>query len=139
MRREERFSELSRAVAHDVEQRVCETSWEVLLVGVRPAFDAQADLGASRALGFDAVNVSYPGGEGPEDLAMNLVVRLLDPADTTVRVEGETGEAEYGTGLCAPQKGAGARFPRSQEIEAIQNYGPHRESVAEEGACQSHH
>lgn len=45
---------------------------------------AQALFGASRALGFDAVNVSYPGGEGPEDLAMNLVVRLLDPADNTV-------------------------------------------------------
>ena len=45
---------------------------------------AQALFGASRALGFDAVNVAYPGGEGPEDLAMNLVVRLLDPADNTV-------------------------------------------------------
>jgi DNA-directed RNA polymerase specialized sigma24 family protein len=45
---------------------------------------AQALFGASRVLGFDAVNVSYPGGEGPEDLAMNLVVRLLDPADNTV-------------------------------------------------------
>jgi hypothetical protein len=40
MRREERFSEFSRAVAHDIEQRVCETSSEVLLVRVRPAFDA---------------------------------------------------------------------------------------------------
>jgi len=45
---------------------------------------AQALFGASRALGFDAVNVAYPGGEAPEDLAMNLVVRLLDPADNTV-------------------------------------------------------
>lgn len=45
---------------------------------------AQALFGASRALGFDAVDVSYPGGEGPEDLAMSLVVRLLDPADHTV-------------------------------------------------------
>jgi len=51
---------------------------EVLL---RLTRHAQALFGASRALGFDPVDISYPGGEGPEDLAMNLVVRFIDPAD----------------------------------------------------------
>ena len=48
MRREESFSEFSRTVSHDIEQRVRETSSEVLLVRARPAFDAEADLQLSQ-------------------------------------------------------------------------------------------
>lgn len=42
---------------------------------------SQALFGAFRALGFESLDVVYPGGDGPEDLAMNLVVNFLDPAD----------------------------------------------------------
>ena len=45
---------------------------------------SQALFGAFRALGAEAVDVCYPGGEGPEDLAMNLLARFLDPADLGV-------------------------------------------------------
>jgi hypothetical protein len=51
---------------------------EVLL---RLTRHSQALFGAFRALGFDSLDVVYPGGDGPEDLAMNLVMKFLDPAD----------------------------------------------------------
>jgi DNA-directed RNA polymerase specialized sigma24 family protein len=35
-------------------------------------------------LGLEPVDVAYAGGEGPEDLAMNLVLRFLDPQDSSV-------------------------------------------------------
>lgn len=46
---------------------------------------AQGLFGASRCLGVDHVDFACAGGEGPEDLAMNLVLKLLDPQDQTVR------------------------------------------------------
>jgi DNA-directed RNA polymerase specialized sigma24 family protein len=46
---------------------------------------AQSLFGALRAMGLEAVNVAYPGGEGPDDLAMNVLLRLLDPQDRSVR------------------------------------------------------
>jgi len=42
---------------------------------------SQVLFGAFRALGFENAETVYPGGEGPEDLAMNLIVRFLDPGD----------------------------------------------------------
>jgi DNA-directed RNA polymerase specialized sigma24 family protein len=45
---------------------------------------SQSLFGAFRALGLDGVDVAYAGGEGPEDLAMTLIMRFLDPADHTV-------------------------------------------------------
>ena len=46
---------------------------------------AQALFGAFRALGLEPVDVAYPGGDGPEDLAMGLLVQLLDPSDRRVK------------------------------------------------------
>jgi hypothetical protein len=55
---------------------------EVLL---RLTRHAQGLFGAFRLLGLEAVDIAYPGGDGPEDLAMNLLVQFLDPADSRVR------------------------------------------------------
>jgi hypothetical protein len=75
MRREERFAEFSRAVAHDIEQRVCETSWEVLLVGVRPPFDAQADLQLSQPGWQDGIfGCGYMFGQGMVEVLCPLVI-----------------------------------------------------------------
>jgi DNA-directed RNA polymerase specialized sigma24 family protein len=52
---------------------------------------AQGLFGAVRSLGVEPVDVAYPGGEGPEDLAMNLLLRFLDPNDDTVRWNGAMG------------------------------------------------
>ena len=71
----------------DRQEQMADTSFadvDLEVVLLRLTRHAQALFGASRVLGFDPADVSYPGGEGPEDLAMNLVVRLLDPADHTV-------------------------------------------------------
>jgi hypothetical protein len=52
---------------------------------------AQALFGAWRVTGLEHVDVAFAGGEGPEDLAMNLIVRFLDPNDETVRWSRELG------------------------------------------------
>jgi len=46
---------------------------------------AQGLFGAWRARGLEPFDVAVAGGEGPDDLAMNLVMRFLDPGDATVR------------------------------------------------------
>lgn len=46
---------------------------------------AQGLFGAVRSLGVEPVDIANPGGEGPEDLAMNLLLRFLDPRDDKVR------------------------------------------------------
>src|SRR5580704_14335897 len=46
---------------------------------------AQGLFGAFRSLSLEPIDVAYAGGEGPEDLAMNLLMRLLDPQDHSVR------------------------------------------------------
>jgi len=46
---------------------------------------AQVLFGAFRSLGLESVDLACPGGEGPEDLAMNLLLRFLDPQDQSVR------------------------------------------------------
>jgi len=45
---------------------------------------AQGLFGAVRSLGVEPVDSTYAGGEGPEDLAMNLLLRFLDPRDDKV-------------------------------------------------------
>lgn len=46
---------------------------------------AQRLFGAFRMRGLEPIDIVYPGGEGPDDLAMNLLLRLLDPQDSSVR------------------------------------------------------
>lgn len=46
---------------------------------------AQGLFGAVRSLGVEPVDIAYAGGEGPEDLAMNLLLRFLNPRDDKVR------------------------------------------------------
>jgi DNA-directed RNA polymerase specialized sigma24 family protein len=46
---------------------------------------AQGLFGSVRSLGVESVDIAYAGGEGPEDLAMNLLLRFLDPKDDKVR------------------------------------------------------
>jgi hypothetical protein len=46
---------------------------------------AQGLFGAFRSLGLEPIDVAYAGGDGPEDLAMNLLLRFLDPQDHSVR------------------------------------------------------
>lgn len=46
---------------------------------------AQGLFGAVRCLGVDHVDIACAGGEGPEDLAMTLLLKFLDPQDQTVR------------------------------------------------------
>jgi DNA-directed RNA polymerase specialized sigma24 family protein len=45
---------------------------------------AQGLLGAARLLTDRRVDVALPGGDGPGDLAIALLVKFLDPADSTV-------------------------------------------------------
>ena len=53
---------------------------------------AQALFAAPRALGQEPVDVACPGGEGPEDLATNLLLRFVDPQDTTVKWKDACGQ-----------------------------------------------
>ena len=46
---------------------------------------AQGLFGAFRSLALEPADLACPGGEGPEDLAMNLLLRFLDPQDQSVR------------------------------------------------------
>src|SRR5438270_13283390 len=46
---------------------------------------AQGLFGAVRSLGIEPVDIAHAGGEGPEDLAMDLLLKFLDPQDNTVR------------------------------------------------------
>ncbi len=54
------------------------------LVLLRLTRHSQALFAGFRVLGIEGLRVAYPGGEGPEDLAMELVVQFLDPADHRV-------------------------------------------------------
>ena len=55
------------------------------LVLLRLTRYAQALFAAPRTLGTEPVGVACPGGEGPADLATELLLRLIDPQDTTVK------------------------------------------------------
>ena len=55
------------------------------LVLLRLTRYAQALFGAPRALGAEPVWLACPGGEGPEDLAAQLLLRFVDPQDSTVK------------------------------------------------------
>lgn len=46
---------------------------------------AQSLFGAVRCLGVEHVDIAVAGGDGPEDLAMNLLLKFLDPQDRTAR------------------------------------------------------
>lgn len=46
---------------------------------------AQGLFGAFRCMGLEPLDVAYAGGDGPEDLAMNLLLRFLDPQGHSVR------------------------------------------------------
>ena len=54
---------------------------------------AQGLFGAFRSLGVEPVDLACPGGEGPEDLAMNLLLRFVDPQDQSVRWREDWGRA----------------------------------------------
>ena len=41
---------------------------------------AQGLFGAVRCLGVEHVDIAVAGGDGPEDLAKNLLMKFLDPA-----------------------------------------------------------
>lgn len=58
---------------------------DVEAVLLRLTRHAQGLFGAVRSLGVEPVDVAVAGGDGPEDLTMNLLVRLLDPQDSSVR------------------------------------------------------
>src|SRR6202050_2499004 len=58
---------------------------DVEAVLLRLTRHAQGLFGAVRSLGVEPVDIAYAGGEGPEDLAMNLLLRFLDPRDDKVR------------------------------------------------------
>ena len=58
---------------------------DIEAVLLRLARHAQGLFGAVRSLGVEPVDIAYAGGEGPEDLAMNLLLRFLDPRDDKVR------------------------------------------------------
>ena len=64
---------------------------------------AQGLYGAVRSLGVEPVDIAYAGGDGPEDLAMNLLLRFLDPRDDKVRWnEGRDGRQQTAcTRFCA--------------------------------------
>ena len=55
------------------------------LVLLRLTRYAQALFAAPRTLGTEPVGVACQGGEGPADLATELLLRLIDPQDTTVK------------------------------------------------------
>ena len=52
---------------------------------------AQGLVAAPRVLGVEPVDIAFPGGESPEDLAMGLMQKLVDPQDTTVKWSEERG------------------------------------------------
>ena len=52
---------------------------------------AQSLFGAWRVGGLEPVDIACAGGEGPDDLAMNLITRFLDPNDASVRWAPERG------------------------------------------------
>jgi len=58
---------------------------DVEAVLLRLTRHAQGLFGAVRSLGVEPVDIACAGGEGPEDLAMNLLLRFLDPRDDKVR------------------------------------------------------
>jgi hypothetical protein len=58
---------------------------DVEAVLLRLTRHAQGLFGAARSLGVEPVDIAYAGGDGPEDLAMNLLLRFLDPRDDKVR------------------------------------------------------
>jgi len=58
---------------------------DVEAVLLRLTRHAQGLFGAVRSLGVEPVDIAYAGGEGPEDLAMNLLLRFLDPRDDKAR------------------------------------------------------
>jgi DNA-directed RNA polymerase specialized sigma24 family protein len=58
---------------------------DVEAVLLRLTRHAQGLFGAVRPLGVEPVDIAYAGGEGPEDLAVNLLLRFLDPRDDKVR------------------------------------------------------
>jgi DNA-directed RNA polymerase specialized sigma24 family protein len=62
---------------------------DVEAVLLRLTRHAQGLFGAIRSLGVEPVDIAYAGGEGPEDLAMNLLLQFVDPMDDKVRwIEG---------------------------------------------------
>src|SRR5579871_3042888 len=64
---------------------------DVEAVLLRLTRHAQGLFGATRALAIEPVDIAYAGGDGPEDLAMNLLLRFLDPNDNAVRWNDEIG------------------------------------------------
>lgn len=52
---------------------------------IRLTRHAQALFGAVRSIGVEPMDIAYAGGEGPEDLAMTLLLKFLDPQDNSVR------------------------------------------------------
>jgi len=61
---------------------------------------AQGLFGAFRSSGVEPVDVALAGGDGPEDLAMSLLLRFLDPQDDRVRWSESLGRPTT-AGLCA--------------------------------------
>jgi hypothetical protein len=58
---------------------------DVEAVLLRLTRHAQGMFGAVRSLGIEALDVAYAGGDGPEDLAMNLLLQFLYPRNDKVR------------------------------------------------------
>ncbi len=52
---------------------------------------AQGLFGALGFLGVEPVDIAFAGGDGPEDLTMNLLMRFLNPHDSGVRWQEERG------------------------------------------------
>ena len=52
---------------------------------------AQGLFGAVRSFGVEPVDIAYTGGDGPDDLAMNLLLRFLDPQDSGVHWHADRG------------------------------------------------
>ncbi len=52
---------------------------------------AQGLVAAPRVLGVEPVDFACTGGESPEDLAMALMLQLVDPQDTTLKWSEERG------------------------------------------------
>lgn len=61
---------------------------------------AQVLFGAVRCLGVAHVDIAVAGGDGPEDLAMNLLMKFLNPQDRTVRWHEDRGHPTT-DGLCS--------------------------------------
>lgn len=58
---------------------------DVEAVLLRLTRHAQGLSGAVRSLGIEPVNIAYAGGESPEDLAMTLLLKFINPQDRSVR------------------------------------------------------